>query len=198
MKVHKAYKFRIYPTNEQKVLLAKHFGSCRFVYNHYLNNNKELYQKEEKYSNYNDNAKLLTSLKKDEEFKWLKEVNSQSLQFSIKCLDVSFKKFFKKLTKFPKFKSKYDKQSFTVPKRVGIRNSKLIIRKFKEGIKINIAREIEGKILFATISKTKTDKYFASITCETVHIPSEKTGSTIGIDTGIKNLAILSDGKIYK
>src|SRR5690606_34500888 len=63
---------------------------------------------------------------------------------------------------------------------------------------INIEREIEGKILFATISKTKTDKYFASITCETIHIPSEKTNSIIGIDTGIKNLAILSDGKIYK
>lgn len=196
--IHKSYKFKITPNNEQKELLAKHFGACRFVFNRYLNSRKETYLEEKKSLNYYDNANDLTILKKDEQFVWLKEINSQSLQSSLRNLDNAYNKFFRKQTKFPRFKNKFDKQSFTIPQSVYIEEGKLWIPKFKKGIDINIHREIEGKLLFATISKTTTGKYYVSITCEVEYTPFEKTNSKVGIDTGIKDLAILSDGKVYK
>ena len=196
--IHKSYKFKIAPDNEQKELLAKHFGACRFVFNRYLNSRKETYLEEKKSLNYYDNANDLTVLKKDEQFVWLKEINSQSLQSSLRNLDAAYNKFFRKQTKFPRFKSKFDKQSFTIPQSVYIEDGKLQIPKFKKGIEINIHREIEGKLLFATISKSTTGKYYVSITCEVEYIPFEKTNSKVGIDTGIKDLAILSDGKVYE
>lgn len=196
--IHKSYKFKITPDNEQIELLAKHFGACRFVFNHYLNSRKETYLEENKSLNYYDNANDLTVLKKEEDFVWLKEINSQSLQSSLRNLDTAYNKFFRKQTKFPRFKSKYDKQSFTIPQNVLIEDNKLVIPKFKEGIKINIHREIEGKLLFATISKSATSKYYVSITCEVQYTHFEKTNSKVGIDTGIKDLAILSDGKVYE
>ena len=196
--IHKSYKFKIAPDNEQKELLAKHFGACRFIFNYYLNLRKETYLEEKKSLNYYDNANDLTVLKKDEKFIWLKEINSQSLQSSLRNLDTAYNKFFRKQTKFPKFKSKYDRQSFTIPQFVTIKEGKLQIPKFKKGIEINIHREIEGRLLFATISKSPTGKYYVSITCEVEYIPFRKTNSKVGIDTGIKDLAILSDGKVYK
>jgi putative transposase len=196
--IHKSYKFRISPDNEQKILLSKHFGATRFVFNRYLNSRKETYLEEKKSLNYYDNANDLTKLKKEEEFVWLKEINSQSLQSSLRNLDTAYNKFFRKQTQFPRFKSKYDKQSFTIPQSVSIEDGKLCIPKFKKGIQINIHRKIEGKLLFATISKSITGNYYVSITCEVEYRPFEKTNSKVGIDTGIKDLAILSDGKVYE
>jgi len=196
--IHKSYKFKITPNNEQKELLAKHFGATRFVFNYYLNSRKETYLEEKKSLNYYDNANDLTVLKKEKEFNWLKEINSQSLQSSLRNLDTAYNKFFRKQSKFPRFKSKIDRQSFTIPQSVYIENNVLYIPKFKKGIEINIHREIEGKILFATISKSTTNKYYVSITCEVNHQPFKKTNSKVGIDTGIKDLAILSDGKVYE
>lgn len=196
--IHKSYKFKLDPTNEQMVLISKHFGACRFVYNRYLNVRKHSYLEYKTTLNYYDNAVDLTFLKNDEQFIWLKEINSQSLQSSLRNLDAAYNKFFRKQTEFPIFKSKYDRQSFTIPQSIYIEDSKLWIPKFKQGININLHRKIEGKICFATISKSKTGKYYVSITCEVEHTPFEKTDSSIGIDTGIKNLAILSDGKVYQ
>jgi len=194
----KSFKFRIYPNKEQEILLAKHFGACRFVFNHYLNKRKETYLEVKKSLNYYDNANDLTQLKKDEDYIWLKEINSQSLQSSLRNLDTSYGKFFRKQTKFPRFKSKYDRQSFKIPQFVKLENNKLIIPKFKDGIKINLHREIEGNIEFVTISKSTTGKYYASLTCEVQHKPFDKTNSKVGIDTGIKDLAILSDKTTYE
>jgi putative transposase len=148
--------------------------------------------------NYYDNAAALTALKKDEDFVWLKEINSQSLQSSLRNLDLAYNKFFRKQTQFPKYKSRYDRQSFMVPQSVTIEDGRLFIPKFKDGIKINLHREIEGTILFGTISKTTTENYHISITCEVEHKQYAKTGSKVGIDTGIKDLAILSDGNVYE
>jgi putative transposase len=196
--IHKSYRFKIAPDNEQKALLTKHFGACRFVFNRYLYSRKETYLEQKKSLNYYDNANDLTVLKKEEEFVWLKEINSQSLQSSLRNLDISYNNFFRKQTEFPRFKSKFDRQSFTVPQSVYIEDGKLQIPKFKRGIEINMHREIQGKLLFATLSKSRTGNYYVSITCEVEHIPFEKTNSQIGIDTGIKDLAILSDGKVYE
>lgn len=195
--IHKSYKFRLYPTKEQEVLLAKHFGSCRFIYNHYLNERKNAYLNNKQSINYYDNAKDLTNLKQNNDYSWLKEINSQSLQQSLRHLDSSYNNFFRKQNMFPKFKSKYNKQSFTVPQFISVDNNKLTIPKFKTGIKINIHREIQGEICFATISKTPTNKYFVSLTCEINYEPYIKTGKSVGIDTGIKTLATLSNGTIY-
>ena len=196
--IFKSFKFRIYPNKEQEILLAKHFGACRFVFNHYLNKRKETYLEDKKSLNYYDNANDLTQFKKDENYNWLKEINSQSLQSSLRNLDTAYGKFFRKQTKFPRFKSKYDRQSFKIPQFVKLENNELIIPKFKGGIKINLHRVINGEILFATISKSTTGKYYVSITCEVQHEPFDKTNSKVGIDTGIKDLAILSDGTTYE
>ena len=196
--IYKSYKFKINPNKEQIELLSKHFGACRFVFNRFLNERKEKYLNEKTSLNFYDNARTLTELKKDDDFLWLKEINSQSLQSSLRNLDTAYNKFFRKQTKFPKFKSKYDRQSFTIPQSVTIEEGKLWIPKFKKGIEINLHREIEGKILFATISKSTTGNYYVSITCEVEYIPFEKTNTKVGIDTGIKDLAILSDGKVYE
>jgi putative transposase len=103
--IFKSFKFRIYPNREQEILMAKHFGSVRFVFNHYLNKRKETYLEDKKSLNYYDNANDLTQLKKDKNFDWLKEINSQSLQSSLRNLDTAYSKFFRKQSKFPRFKS---------------------------------------------------------------------------------------------
>ncbi len=196
--IHKSYKFRIYPNKTQKVLLNKHFGHCRFIFNLMLNERKEKYLNEKISLNYYDNARTLTELKKEEKYIWLKEVNSQSLQASIKNLDIAYKNFFRKQNKFPRFKSKYDKQSFKIPQNILIKENKIVIPKFKEGIKLNIHRQIQGKILFANIRKSTTGQYHVAIVCELEHKAYQKTGKSVGIDTGIKELAILSDGSSYE
>lgn len=195
--IHKSYKFKMEPTSSQKVLLAKHFGSCRFLFNYFLHERKEKYLNEKTSLSFYDNSKALTELKTQDGFSWLKEVSSQSLQASIRNLDVAYKKFFNKQNRFPKFKSKNSKQSFKIPQNVFVKEDKLIISKFREGIRIIQHRELEGKILFAVISKTPTGKYFVSITCEVDHISIQKMDGKVGIDTGIKDLAILSNGKRY-
>ncbi|MDY0270223.1 IS200/IS605 family element RNA-guided endonuclease TnpB [Trichloromonas sp.] len=196
--IFKSFKFRIYPNKEQEILLAKHFGACRFVFNHYLNKRKESYLEDKKSLNYYDNANDLTQFKKDENYNWLKEINSQSLQSSLRNLDSSYMRFFRKQSKFPRFKSKYDRQSFKIPQSVSVEKNQLLIPKFKGGIRINLHREIEGNIQFATISKSTTGNYYVSLTCEVQHQPYEKTNSMVGIDTGTKDLAILSDGTTYE
>jgi len=196
--IHKSYKFRVFPTKKQEELLSKHFGHCRFVFNRFLHERKETYEKDKTSLNYYANAKSLTELKREVDFAWLKEVNSQSLQASLKNLDTAYKSFFKKQNQFPRFKSKHECQSFKVPQNVFVVDEKLIIPKFKEGIKLQEHRPLAGKILFATVSKTTTEKHYVSITCEQAYIPYPKTGKSVGIDTGIKDLAILSDGSRYE
>jgi putative transposase len=130
-KVNKTYKFRIYPNKHQKTLLSKHFGCSRFIYNYFLNQRIEQYREHGSSDNYNKQAKSLTELKKQEEYDWLKEVNSQTVQFSLKCLDNSYVNFFKGRTKFPKFKSRKHKNTFTIPQYGRLENGKLKIPKFK-------------------------------------------------------------------
>lgn len=190
----KSFKFQLLPTKEQQVLLAKHFGSKRFVWNYFLNRRKEEYLNNKSTLNYYDCAAELVELKKSEETQWLKEVNSQSLQHSLKDLDGAYNKFFRKESQFPNFKSKWDKQSFRVPQFNKIENDKLYFPKFKEGIKINTHREF-GEIKFVTISKTPTGKYFASLTCEVEEPYKLKPISkSIGVDLGVKDFAVCSDG----
>jgi putative transposase len=198
MLIKKTYKFKIYPNKKQAELMSKHFGTTRFIWNYFLNKRKESYLKEKKSLSFYSNCQTLTVLKKADGLNWLQEINAQSLQASLKDLDTAYGRFFKKQAMFPKFKKKgLCTDSFRCPQNIKIVDGKLQIPKFKP-IKINIHREIEGKILFVTISKTKTDKYFAAITCEVEHTPLPKPDKAIGIDLGIKNLAVCSDGTVFE
>lgn len=198
-KINRTYRFRLYPTNAQTELLAKHFGCARFVYNYFLNQRQEQYRMTGKSDNYNAQAKTLTELKRQEETAWLNEVNAQSLQFALRCLDASYSNFFKKKTKFPRFKSKRTKNSFTALQRTTLVDNRLFIPKFKGGIKCRVHREVKGKIGKVTISKTPSGKYFASVcTEEEYETPFEKTNKSIGVDLGLKDFLTTSDGEKFK
>lgn len=197
--MYKAFKYRIFPSNPQKELIAKHIGSSRFVFNLALETKNAAYiGNNHNYSAF-DLVKQLPELKK--ELPWLKEVNSQSLQQSIQNMDIAFKKFFKGAG-FPKFKKKSNKGSFSVPQNVIVENDLLIIPKFKEGIKIKLHRPTQGVIKSATISVTPTGKYFVSILCDTKkEVPNKapiKENTTIGVDLGIKDFAITSEGEVFE
>lgn len=195
MKVIKySCKFRLDPTEDQVILLDKHFGCVRWAYNYFLNQRKEEYLNNNKTITYNKQSALLTQLKKEEETSWLKEVNSQTLQYSLKCLDQAYQNFFAKRTKFPKFKSKRDRNSFTVPQTTRLNGDRLIIPKFGNGIKMIMEREVRGEIKKATLSKTGTGKYFVSILAEKEYQPVEKTNKKVGLDLGLKDFIVLSTG----
>jgi putative transposase len=197
MIINKAYKYRIYPNKEQQVLLEKHFGATRWVYNYALEKKIKTYKETNKGLSRFQLQKDIPILKNNEETRWLKEVNSQSLQYSLLCLDNAFTKFFREKKGFPNFKNKHGKQSFTCPQFFSTENNKLFIPKFKKGIKIKLSQEIIGKQLLCTISKTKTNKYFVSIVTEQEKEIKQKKISkktAIGIDLGIKDFLITSKG----
>jgi putative transposase len=205
MQTNCAYKYRVYPTKEQEVLLAKHFGCVRFVWNYFLNERKEYYLKNKAEIeakrikgnlSYYDNAKQLILLKKEKE--WLKECNAQSLQASLKYLDKAYKMFFRKTHNFPNFKSKYARQSFTIPQHFKLKNNKIYFPKFKDGIKVKEHRKLEGKFVAATLSRTTTNKYYISIIVEKDIKPVSLTDKIVGIDLGIKALITCSDGKKFQ
>lgn len=197
----KSYKFRLYPNSEQKTLLERTFGCCRFVYNHYLAKSIEDHENTRKSNSFNQNCKDLTHLKKD--YKWLSEVSSTALQQSIRHLDAAYQNFFRRVKQgetpgFPKFKRKSSNQSFTVPKdassTLAIKENKIQLPKLKF-VKFKQDREIQGRIVSATVSKTSSGKYYISLCCVDVPVEeSEKTGSVVGLDLGIKDFAITSDG----
>lgn len=195
----KAYKYRIYPTKEQEVLLAKTFGCVRYVYNRALSIKTSIYETEKKGISVFDLTNQMADWKDVEKTKWLKEVNSQALQSSLRNLDSAFTRFFREKKGYPKFKNKYNKQSFTnVQKtRVDFEKSLVFIPKFKKGIKIVCHRKFNGKIKSSTVSKTPTGKYFISILVEEdidlPILPERDENKCIGIDLGIKDFAILSD-----
>ena len=197
---HKAYKFRIYPNKQQTILINKTIGSSRFVFNHFLHLWNESYSKTKKGLSYNTCATMLPSMKKSETYAWLKEVDSIALQSSIKNLEDSFNRFFKKQNKAPRFKSKNNPvQSYTtknINNNIQIESNKVKIPKLK-WVKFANSREIKGRILNATISKRPSGKYFVSLLVEETIRESPKTESSVGIDLGIKDFAILDNGTIY-
>lgn len=196
----KAHKYRLNPTEAQKELLNKHIGSNRFLYNLALETKQTAYAGNRTNLSRFDIQKQIPELKK--ECPWLKEINSQTLQHALVCLDTAYNNFFKNKDGFPKYKSKHKgKQSFCVPQNVIVDQEKnlLVIPKFKKGINIVLHREIKGEIRQATISRTPTGKYFASILIETnKENPKKceiKEETSIGIDLGLKDFLVTSDGE---
>jgi len=180
--------------------LNKHIGATRFLYNLALETKQTAYAGARVNLSRFELQKQLPELKK--ELPWLKEVNSQSLQYSLACLDTAYKNFFKNNSGFPKYKSKHRRESFGVPQNVAIDEDKLFIPKFKKGIKIILHRELKGEIKQATISKSKTGKFFASILVDNqkelpkkLKITEEKS---VGVDLGLKDFLITSEGEVVK
>ena len=197
--INMTYKFRIYPNREQEELLSKHFGCSRFVYNYFLNERKEQYQKDNKSDNYYKQAKTLTELKKQDDYNWLKEVNSQTIQFSLRSLDTAYVNFFRGTSQFPKFKSRKHKNTFTIPQFGRLEDSRIYIPKFKDGIKVKLDnRKVKGKIGKMSISKTPTGNYYVSILTEQTIEQLPKTNKQVGIDLGLKDFVITSDGIKFK
>lgn len=204
MKRNIAYNFRLYPSKEDQVLLSKHFGSARFIYNTMLEFKQYYYNKTGINLNHAELCKALTHLKKLEECSWLNEVNAQALQAVIRDLDNAFKNFYEKRANFPKFKSKKTyRSSFRAPQAISIINSnRLKIPKFSNGIKVKLHREIIGTIKNATIKLNPSGKYYVSLIVEYDNqIPAKpkvEHSSATGVDLGIKTYATLSDGtKIF-
>ncbi len=201
MKIHKAFKYRIYPNKEQQDILARHFGCTRFVYNHFLRQRIDFFaankDADKKGLTYFDMCTMLVQFKKQEEVNWLKEVNSQSLQYALRDLDAAYNNFFNKRAKFPNFKKKRNKQSFSVPQHWSVNDNKLNIPKCR-GIKIVLHRQTEGIQKSVTVSYTATGKYFASIFCE-VEIPEPGyVGNAVGLDYGIKAFITTSDNEVIE
>ena len=195
---HKAYKFRIYPNQDQQVLLAKTFGSVRLVYNHYLNMKTKTYEEPGKSLSYTKCAADLVDLKKEKPF--LKEVDSIALQQALRHLDTAFQNFFRDKSKgYPKFKSKknhhYSYSTVCVNNNIKLENSVLTLPKIGK-IRIKQHRSIpEGYTLkSATISRTPTGKYFASILFEyEVSIQPAELVNIIGLDFSMHNLFVSSE-----
>ena len=197
----RTFRYRVYPTKEQEVLLVKHFGCVRFIYNWGLEQKVKVYTETRKSISKYDLCRIVTGMRKSKNTEWLSEVNAQSLQQSLNHLDMAFTRFFKEKKGFPKFKSKHDnRQSFSIPQdtKVNFDNSRVYIPKFKEGIKCRFSRKFDGKIKTSTVSKTPTGKYFISILVETNEPPVPKMpideNKAVGVDLGIKTFATLSDG----
>lgn len=202
-----SYKYRIYPNRVQEDLIQKTFGCKRFVYNQCLAYKIEKYKNENislgKYDLSNWKNQFLKK-----EYPWLKEVDKCALDNAIIDMDNAYQKFFKEHTGYPKFKSKKNSQkSYRTNNghyerkrqliEVSFEDNKIKLSKLK-WVKCKLHRQFTGRIKSATISQVPSGKYFVSILVETEHMPMESTGAIVGIDLGIKDLLITSDGEKFE
>lgn len=197
----KAYKVRLYPTNNQKILIEKTFGCSRFVYNYFLDQSIKKYEADGTSSTYNQNSNQLTELKKD--LVWLKEVDSDALQYSLRNLNTAYENFFRRIKSgnvpgFPKFKKKSSSASYHSCRANStdfcIKNNRIKLRKLGY-VKFRGYKQVSGSIMSVTVSKSSSGKYYCSILCKDVEpCEVESAISPIGIDLGLKDFLITSDG----
>lgn len=196
----KSYKYRLYPNDTQKVLMSKHFGCCRWVYNWALAKKIESWKTESKTMGRYELCAMIPSLKDDPASEWLSEVNAQSLQHELVNLEMAYGRFFKEKKGFPKFKSKKSRQRFQCPQRVSVdfETHKLSFPKIGE-VKAIVDRKFDGKIKTVTVSRDPSGKYYASVLVETgVEVGATQpfdADSTVGIDLGLKDFATFSTGE---
>lgn len=198
--MEKAYKFRIYPNKTQEILIQKTFGCVRFVYNHFLDKRIKAYETNKTTLAYSKCSSELTKLK--QELAWLKEPDKCSLQNALKNLETAYQNFFKHTeTGYPKFKSKKNrhksyKTNFT-NNNIAFEGNRIKLPKIGK-VKIRDKQVPQGRILNATVSQTPSGKYFVSLCCTGIDKPVfVRTDKYVGIDLGIKDFAITSDGDKY-
>ena len=196
--MEKCYKFRLYPTDEQRTLIEKTFGCTRKVYNDFLDTRKTEYKQNKTSLSYTDCAKMLTVYKQG--FDYMSEVDSTALQNSLRNLDAAYQNFFKKRAGYPNFKSKRDSH-----KAYRSTNNGKTIELFEKAIKLpklglvpcRVSRQIQGRIVNATVEKRPSGRYYVAICCTDVITPAlPKTGKNVGIDVGISTFANTSDGVV--
>lgn len=203
-----SYKFRIYPTPQQKNLIQRTFGCCRFVFNHFLSERMETYKATGKTPTRFQQDKSLTALKK--EVLWLKEVDSIPLQAVLQDLDSAYQNFFRRVKQggnpgYPRFKSKRNrKKSYKTKQHINNGKPTIFVdsshvRLPKLGlVRCRISKEVKGRILSATVSQNPSGKYFVALCCTDVEMePLTSTGAVVGLDMGLKSFAITSDGIEY-
>lgn len=206
--INKAYKLRIYPNKKQKELIDETINSSRFVFNYFLNIRIKQYEEHKTSSSYFKDCSVLGSLKKETQFDWLKKVDKFSLETSLKDLDTAYQNFFREVKKgndnqgYPKFKSKKTSKlsyrtNFT-NNNIEIKNSKIKLPRLS-WINFRDGRDLSNivKIYNVTVTKTKTNKYYASVCVDECWIEKESTGSAIGIDLGLKEYVITSNNEFY-
>ena len=196
------YKFRIYPTEDQKAFFAGNFGCCRFIYNHFLRLRQTAYERFGVKATFLRLKREIPILKKMERYAFLKSANSQSLQEALSDLENAYQRFFKGLGEYPKYRKKSGRQAFTVPQTFCLKRSKrgnwyLTIPKLGSGIKVKVHRSVVGKLKQLTISKNPSGKYYASFNCEVEGIiPTKKASYDYGaIDLGLKSFLVTDRGE---
>lgn len=199
----KTYKFRLYPSEEQKATFANFFGAKRWIFNHYLADNQERFLNKEKHlSNFDINYNI-TKLKQQDETSWLKDIDDWCLKHASEDLHTAYTNFFKSVTgkrkgpklKAPKFKSRSNKQSYRTRGSVKVVETGIKLPKIKTPIKAVLHRNFDSNdIKSATISKTPSGEYYISILVEEEQKLLPSIGKEIGCDLGLKHLLILSNG----
>ena len=196
--INKAYKFRIYPNKAQAILINKKIGCSRFVFNHFLSLWDNAYKETGKGLTYGTCSAKLPAMKK--EFVWLKEVDSIAIQSSVRNLVDAYTRFLK-TKQCPRFKSKKNNvQSYTTKQtneNIAVVGNKMKLPKLGL-VRFAKSREVKGRILNATVRRNPSGRYFVSLLVETEVQELPKTHSYIGMDVGLKDFAILSDGTTYK
>lgn len=198
MDIKRAYRFRFYPTPEQKEILAQTFGCARFVFNYMLRLRTDAWYERGERVGYHETSALLTQLKRQEDHAWLKEVSSVPVQQSLQHLQTAFNNFFAKRTAYPSFKSKHGKQAATYVASGFKWNGKhLTLAKMKESLAIRWSRTIPkaAKITTCTVSKDTAGRYFVSMLCDDAVSALPPVTGKIGIDLGLSHFATLSTGE---
>ena len=199
-----AYKYRLHPTREQSKFFNKSFGCVRFIYNWGLQNRIDAYMKDKGRISYVQLCAMLTDLKKDEQYSWLREVSNECLQQSLRNIDAAFTRFFREKKGFPKFKSKSrSRQSYKAILSVHVDQERRRIKLPKIGwVKYGNNRKFEGDVRSVTVSMTPSGKYYVSVLVDDGKEIPEKLpvtfDTTIGIDMGIKDFAVCSNGDTYE
>ena len=199
--MEKAYKFRIYPTTAQAELIAQTFGCKRWVYNHFLAERIAIYESENRTAGRFEQSARLTQLKKETE--WLRTPDKCALQNALADLDIAYQNFFRRVKSgekpgFPKFKSKRDRsQCYRTSGTIKMHTKHIQLPKLGL-VQCRISKQTEGRIISATVSQNPSGKYFVSVLCTDVDVqPMDRTGAVVGVDLGLKELAITSDSQHF-
>lgn len=192
---HKSFKYRIYPNDEQTVQMRKTLGCSRYVFNHFLAQWNQTYETTGKGLSYNACATQLPTMKRERP--WLKEVDSIALQSAVRHLADGFQRFFQKQNESPRFKSrKHPVQSYTTRYtngNIAVKGNHIQLPKLG-WLRFAKSRELEGRILSATVRLAPSGKWFVAVVCEVDIQPLPRADCILGIDVGIKQLAVTTEG----
>ncbi len=198
MDIKRAYRFRFYPTPEQVTILAQTFGCARFVYNHMLRVRTDAWYQRQERIGYHQTSAMLTKLKQEPEYAWLRDVSSVPVQQSLQHLQTSFNNFFAKRSKYPIFHSKHGKQSATyVASAFKWDGKTLTLAKMKEPLAIRFSHTIpeDAKVTTVTVYKDTANRYFVSMLCDDTVSLLPQVDTQVGIDVGLTHFATLSTGE---